>query len=37
MHSKMNVKFVNQFPALMEAEASYVGNRQKLLKTAELN
>jgi len=36
-HGNMNVKFVNQFPALTEAEASYVSNRQKLLKTTELN
>jgi hypothetical protein len=37
MHGKMNVNFVNQFPALMEADTPYVGNTQKLLKPTELN
>ena len=37
MHGNMDVKFVNQFPALTEAETPYIGNRQILLKTTELN
>jgi hypothetical protein len=37
MHGNINVKFLNQFPALMEAEAPYVSKRQKLLKTTELS